>query len=478
MALGKKFTMLLLIVLCGTLAAQEQATPEQIYRTIRLLVPISTSQPIQDSLDKAETIPAGVDAKIAQQMIGWGDLCISHFEAVLSGAKKMSGNSKLTRQGIMVVMARMARKTSKIDQILDLLFSQLREKDKDIRKLAIIELGIVAQSLPDKKERVAAPLKILAANESVKEVNQAVLLVLRTIGVDVKVTVPEGKIAQLIARLYDRTKMEPVSKSLVLENGLFSVKCSGINLAAAAELTAIGEPAVPQLLQAIRDSESTRKWGKAEKKCILMVLSQIGHHAEVFCDKIVAEFIQALADEEKQLKKLAIVEVGLIGPKAEKTIEYLIQALANNDWEFRNNALFALSKMQSKAVPAVPHIIRALQDKNGVTRQYAVICLGEIGADAKAALQPLLTILRNDNNADVKKSAIQAIGKLGAEAKTAVPELIGYLGSKSKDLQREAVLALKTIGKPGLEDLQKAVPRVRQSEIKSLLEEIIQSIKK
>lgn len=116
--------------------------------------------------------------------------------------------------------------------------------------------------------------------------------------------------------------------------------------------------------------------------------------------------IQALKEGDSRVKKEAALGLGKRDdPEA---INPLIEALGDNDSDVHATAKQALAEIGK---PAIDQLIQSLQNGNGSIRSGAADALGEIG-DSKARM-PLLKILSNDKDCNVRLSAAKALKKIG-----------------------------------------------------------------
>jgi HEAT repeat protein len=76
------------------------------------------------------------------------------------------------------------------------------------------------------------------------------------------------------------------------------------------------------------------------------------------------------------------------------------------------------------AKPAIPELIEALRDKDDDVRMWAATALGQIGADAVSAVEPLLSLLQEEQNPQVIPCAVRALGEIGPGARAALPVLV------------------------------------------------------
>jgi len=112
------------------------------------------------------------------------------------------------------------------------------------------------------------------------------------------------------------------------------------------------------------------------------------------------------------------------------------------------------------AKPAVPELIEALRDKDDDVRIWAAIALGQIGPDAVNAVQPLLSLLRTEENPQAICGAIQSLGEIGPGAESALPVLAAIAQDPKHTAQVFAAQALWRIGSKGQAVAASVVPRL------------------
>ena len=115
--------------------------------------------------------------------------------------------------------------------------------------------------------------------------------------------------------------------------------------------------------------------------------------------------------------------------------------------------------------PAVPALVGVALGKEKQSAGFAIAALAEI-RDPRA-VEPLATVARGESHS---RAAIAALEKQGSPA---VPALIGLLGEKSWDVQREAIRALGRLGDPRAVEPLLAVLQepdgLRRAEVESAL---------
>ena len=78
-------------------------------------------------------------------------------------------------------------------------------------------------------------------------------------------------------------------------------------------------------------------------------------------EKLIAEWIAELGDEDTRARINAMSDLGHIGPKAASAVPALIVALSDEDVRVRVAAAAALGRIGPKAAPAVPALIAVLR---------------------------------------------------------------------------------------------------------------------
>jgi HEAT repeat protein len=144
-----------------------------------------------------------------------------------------------------------------------------------------------------------------------------------------------------------------------------------------------------------------------------MALGAIGKPA-------IPSLLTALKSTDPEVRIVAATGLGRIGPDAKVAVAPLINALKDKDRDVRRKAAEALGGIGPAARAAIPPLIEALDDLD-ITASYspAADALGRIG---KASVEPLFGALRSDDRI-VRRMATVALTAIGSEAKAAVPAL-------------------------------------------------------
>lgn len=204
---------------------------------------------------------------------------------------------------------------------------------------------------------------------------------------------------------------------------------------AADAIVKIGSPAVPALIEALKNENKQVRWRAAS------ALGAIGAEASA----AVPALITTLQDEEEYIRRIGAYALGKIGPQASAAVPELLDALQDSDRNISLVAAYALGKIGPQASAAVPTLIAGLQDANAEVRLNAATALGRIGAEAKTTVPALIAALQ-DKDKYVRQGAADALGRFGAKGKMAVPALITALRDENKYVRLNAATALGRIG--------------------------------
>ena len=190
-------------------------------------------------------------------------------------------------------------------------------------------------------------------------------------------------------------------------------------------------------------------------------------------DQQVERLIRELQDTDSDVRSIAAVTLGEIGPEAEDAVPILIKLLQDQDEEgfVRANAATALGKIGEGASKAVPALINALRDQDKYVRRDAAEALEKIGTPrtiktvkdryrvviplgwtgSEDEVPALIQALQNENK-DVRVNAVVTLGQI--ESEDVVPVLIKALQDQDEWVRVNAAWTLGQRGKSA----SKAVP--------------------
>ncbi len=142
--------------------------------------------------------------------------------------------------------------------------------------------------------------------------------------------------------------------------------------------------------------------------------------------------------EDSNVKEKAAESVAKIG-NANEALPPLISALKHEDWKVRYRAAQAIGTLGDPR--AAPALTRTLDDPVKDVRMNAAWALGEVGD--KRGVEPLIKTIKNDESAEVREEAKQAVIKLGTKS---VDLLIQKLKDPNAEVRDFAAKALGEIG--------------------------------
>jgi len=243
-------------------------------------------------------------------------------------------------------------------------------------------------------------------------------------------------------------------------DSLFVLSCGSLvkyraqQQAAESTLSAMGETAVPHLLEKL-DTQSAR-----EKWTLIRIFGKIGEPA-------VMPLIDSLGSRDKEVTKLTIRILGDI--KDSRSVKPLVAMLDRDDYNIRNDACESLGKIadttvfgdvslrmgdsvevvrKSAAVAlgrmkderAIPYLVRGMSDPHFGVRMASANSLVEIGEPSVKSL-----LLENAEE-PAMNLAIEALGKL--KSKQAILPVLEKLKAEDWSTRAFAVVALCQIGDP------------------------------
>ncbi len=152
--------------------------------------------------------------------------------------------------------------------------------------------------------------------------------------------------------------------------------------------------------------------------------------------------IELLRDRHQIVRVGAIQSLGACDD-AKDAIPSLVNFLFDDDEETRQAANEAL---QSMAAAAAPYCSKRLTDPNAKVRKAAADALCSFGEEAKSATAALIGVLRDSDSA-VRAASASALAAIGPSAKAAVPALKTMVRDSNDDVRRAAVSALSSLAR-------------------------------
>ena len=287
-----------------------------------------------------------------------------------------------------------------------ILINALKHKDGFVREAAAEALGLVGQS-----SQTVIPALISAIGDRDLNVRRAVIQSLGKVGkADSRAVIPI-----LTAALGD-------SEIVVVYEAALALSEFGLE----------ARPAVPALIAALRRTNE-----HDEMSSFVEALGTIGKDS-------VPLLIEALKDDNKKIRLVAIEALGLIGPDAKQAMPFLIALLDDRDDEARKSGIAALAKFEE----AVPQLVLDLGSPDARRRGGAAAALGKIGPKAV----PKLTESLRNTNPKIRAGIILAFMNMdpgsfpNGDARQRLLEALRDASNDSDEVVRyRAVLALRML---------------------------------
>jgi HEAT repeat protein len=212
----------------------------------------------------------------------------------------------------------------------------------------------------------------------------------------------------------------------------------------------IGPAAGSALVAALQDSEARRRAGAAG------ALAQID---PPFRDGARAIEQAAAKEQDASVRAALFPALARSGVVPERCVALILPAVTDENDALRHAALNALLATPALRSAAVPKLAVLLKDANPGVRERAARSLGRVGPGAVAALPALLDAARA---ADGAPAYAEALAEIGPQA---VPPLLDILQKKKSAESKWALRALHGFGPPAVPVLAEALksnsPEVR-----------------
>ncbi len=222
----------------------------------------------------------------------------------------------------------------------------------------------------------------------------------------------------------------PLMRYMKGPNGMLRTYALGV-------LIKLGKPAIGSLIQTLDDPDQYNRSRAVE------ALSAIG-------DKSAIKPLEAKLNDPSGLVKIQVAAALYGMGQTNATRKILLDTLAAENVQTRRVAARAIAEIVDD--PPLKPTMKALNDADADVRNYAAQIAGKTGS--AEIVQPLIKMLLEDENDNVKASAAGSLGKLG---KPAVKPLIKLLeGTKELDLSLRLVSILGKLGnKQAVKPLEK-----------------------
>jgi HEAT repeat protein len=163
--------------------------------------------------------------------------------------------------------------------------------------------------------------------------------------------------------------------------------------------------------------------------------------------------LEALGDDDPELRCVAILALGRIGPRGGGVLDRLLAAVARDGRADACEA-GALRRFGPEAHAAIPLLIEGIKGADETDTLAILWAMAGIDPRGSVILPTLIALLRDSPPAGrgaapwLRTEVCRVVGGLGPAAAPAVPALIALLRADDPELRQEAVRALGRIG-PG-----------------------------
>ncbi len=240
-----------------------------------------------------------------------------------------------------------------------------------------------------------------------------------------------------------------------------------VRLSAIRTLTAMGPDAKPATLSLIHALEDENAEIRDSAVKALAVID-----AEV--SVAVPHLKYCLKDERPYVRRAAADALGAIGPESKAVVPDLVQILTDEDKLARHSAIAALAEIGRNAMVALPALNEAMKSEDSLIRVFAARAIFRLGKTDDAL--PVLVEGLQDEDLDVRRSAVETLAEIGPDAGSAVSALSEAMKREDSLIRVLAARAIFRLGKTDdalrvlVEGLQNEDLDVRRSAVKTLAE--------
>jgi len=204
------------------------------------------------------------------------------------------------------------------------------------------------------------------------------------------------------------------------------------------------------------------------------------YQRRVFMDALVAlgapgmHRAQEMVDDPRWfVVRNGVAILGEMGVEAEEAVSHITGTLANPDPRVRLESVRALGKLGGEDAEML--LVGMLNDQDPEVRAAACRSVGVLKVEK--ALKPLLQLLEEDEEEDVRVGALQALGQIGDPGAVPVIEkraLGGLFSRPGRDVRIAAYRALAGIGTPKARNLLEKARSDRDREVRAVVEALLE----
>jgi len=375
----------------------------------------------------ASAVPSMIEALQDKESEYWACLVLREIgpkaaSAVPALTRKLQHDDEQVQRAALLALAAIGEGAKPaVPQIVKLL------DDESLRTAATFALGSIDDIPPDAE----ATIKSHAESDDPFHATVSLWALARLHPEDTELR--REATTQLVARLKDEDPFvrAAASRALIalppapeitlaaLEKGLKGADATTVHHALDS-LAALGEPAVPRLIEALKH--------KALQGQVAYILGQIGPAAAPATD----ELVKLMHNKDFNLSSEAVHALANIGPGAKAAVPELIKELEIQDSPLRFSVAFALGKIGPDAVAAEPALLNTTKDADpslSVLGGWAILQIDGATEETAAKVLPVLIAGLDAPLPQTRRTAAEALETLGPLAAGATERL--------KQLQKE-----------------------------------------
>jgi HEAT repeat protein len=199
-------------------------------------------------------------------------------------------------------------------------------------------------------------------------------------------------------------------------------------------LGAIGEPAVPILLEALKSSDATYRKGAAEA---------LGYMSPAIQSRVAGALLPSLKSPDEFVRGEAAMRITNMGKLG---IPVFLTALKEPDVDLRQRAVDGLGEIGVPTPEVVDALIALFRDPQRTIRLKASVVLGRMGQNDPSVYKRVAPELASKEK-EVILGTLRALGDMGSVAEPSLPQIV-YLMDESPDsnLRTEAAESLIKMG--------------------------------
>jgi HEAT repeat protein len=125
---------------------------------------------------------------------------------------------------------------------------------------------------------------------------------------------------------------------------------------------------------------------------------------------VVPSLVERLSDKDPLVRAAAAEDLGRLENVGRPALPALQRALRDSDAFVRSSAVIALARIDTETEPELNVLREALRDPDASVRRAGITAIDDLGSRARPAIGNVISILRNDPNALVRRVAAHVLG--------------------------------------------------------------------